>query len=233
MKYVIKAEDITNLPATRPLLAADNNGNCGCRPAPVPVPVPVPSAVGDYLYSDITCSSSYDSSKTPIAICVGLPSSFADGKARYMSLVNMSATDPEHGTTTIGNDLANNPGAGLCWGYNQLTIPGITDYDNSTEVLNDKDGKANTAAIMSVSSKYSTGAITKDDYSEGSYPAATACYRFFTAGTAAHDWYLPAMGELKPVYDNLTTINSKLEALGNLAIKVGDSSTKNSLGWRL
>ena len=55
--------------------------------------------LGDYYYSDGTCSSELDTSKTPIGICV-IPYNFVpDGKARVMSLKNMSVKRPEEGTT--------------------------------------------------------------------------------------------------------------------------------------
>lgn len=55
--------------------------------------------LGDYYYSDGTCSSELDTSKTPIGICV-IPSNFVpDGKARVMSLKNMSVETTEQGTT--------------------------------------------------------------------------------------------------------------------------------------
>ena len=55
--------------------------------------------LGDYYYSDGTYSSSLNSDKTPIGICV-IPYNFVpDGHARVMSLKNMSVETPEQGTT--------------------------------------------------------------------------------------------------------------------------------------
>jgi len=70
-----------------------------------------------YLYSDFSKSELPDSSKTPIAIQVAPASHFQDKKARWMSLVNMSLTDPDNGTDVSGNDDKTNPGAGIIWGY--------------------------------------------------------------------------------------------------------------------
>ena len=59
--------------------------------------------LGDYYYSDGTYSSSLNSDKTPIGICV-IPSNFVpDGFARVMSLKNMSVETPEEGTTNDEN----------------------------------------------------------------------------------------------------------------------------------
>lgn len=55
--------------------------------------------LGDYYYSDGTYSSSLNSDKTPIGICVIPPNFVPDGKARVMSLKNMSVKTPEQGTT--------------------------------------------------------------------------------------------------------------------------------------
>lgn len=56
--------------------------------------------LGDYYYSDGTYSSSLNSDKTPIGICVIPPNFVPDGKARVMSLKNMSVGAPEQGSTT-------------------------------------------------------------------------------------------------------------------------------------
>ena len=55
--------------------------------------------LGNYYYSDGTYSSSLNSDKTPIGICVIPPNFVPDGKARVMSLKNMSVKTPEQGTT--------------------------------------------------------------------------------------------------------------------------------------
>lgn len=262
-----------------------------------------PAQVGDYLYPSLRYSSGLKSGKAPIAICVAPASHFSNGKARWMSLVNMSATDPEHGTTAVGNNYENNPGAGFCWGASgsitsliesnevpTLTVNGInqptsslsdspvnygyvpSDHFNSETIstpvtypldsnysyygddedmdgsgygaipspfgqngalnswarlyaLQYESGKSQTAAIIAGASKYSTGAITKNDAESGSYPAAIACSRFFTQGTQSGDWYLPSIAELMYVAVNLDLINSKLNSLGNIAVKVGDNLT--------
>jgi len=70
-----------------------------------------------YLYSDFSKSELLDLNKTPIAIQVAPASHFQDKKARWMSLVNMSRIDPDNGTNVVGNDLENNPGTGIPWGF--------------------------------------------------------------------------------------------------------------------
>ena len=55
--------------------------------------------LGDYYYSDGTYSSSLNSDKTPIGICVIPPNFVPDGHARVMSLKDMSIETPEQGST--------------------------------------------------------------------------------------------------------------------------------------
>jgi hypothetical protein len=72
--------------------------------------------VNKILYSDMSIGSTIDPAKTPIAIQVAPSNHFQDGKARWMSLVNMSLQTPNTGTTATGNDIQTNPGAGIIWG---------------------------------------------------------------------------------------------------------------------
>lgn len=72
------------------------------------------------------------------------------------------------------------------------------------------DGKENTAVIIShvnteantVSDAWLTDESIQNTYEiivggdGGNFPAAMACYRYYTTGTTQGDWYLPAVGEL-------------------------------------
>jgi len=109
-------------------------------------PYVVVAKVGDILYSDKTYKGTYDLSKTPIAVCVAPASHFSDGKARWMSLCNMSLLDPENGTLATGNDSSTNPGAGIYWGGNGIDIQDLTDYTLASKGLN-----------------YSSEAVTEDN----------------------------------------------------------------------
>lgn len=100
------------------------------------------------------------------------------------------------------------------------TTPAISPYDTDGISKNPDwfveggvgdymDGKENTVAIIS---KVNTAAYTvsatwlTDETIQntnetfagegGNFPAAMACYRYYTIGTAQGDWYLPAAGEL-------------------------------------
>jgi hypothetical protein len=187
------------------------------------------AAIGDILYSDKSFSSTYDSSKTPIAVCVAPKSEFSDGKARYMSLVNMSSRDPENGTTAVGGKYSSSPVA-MHWGYGESYVSGLPVYRSNSDALLDLNGRSNSDIIISKTTDFST--LTWSG-AKGAYPANTACYKFYTEGTVAHEWYLPSAGELQWIYPNLELINSKLDSLGNLAVKLGDSSTYGSYGYNL
>jgi len=58
-----------------------------------------------YHFSYSSQSAELISGKTPIAIMVAPADHFVDGKARWMSLRNMSLTSPNIGTVTTGNSI--------------------------------------------------------------------------------------------------------------------------------
>ena len=68
-----------------------------------------------YLFSDLSTSTELVSGKTVIGVEV-IPARYtADQKTRFVSVKNMSLTDPENGTVATGNN-SDNPGAGIMWG---------------------------------------------------------------------------------------------------------------------
>lgn len=80
-------------------------------------------------------------------------------------------------------------------------IPGLTNNDKAPSA--DFSGKSNTKTIV--------------DYCKSankSCPAAEFSYTYRTVGTETGDWYLPAGGELKSIYDNKDKLNATLQALG-------------------
>jgi hypothetical protein len=91
-----------------------------------------------FLFSDFSQSAELISGKTPIAVMVAPADHFIDGKARWMSLRNMSIATPNTGTVATGNVLYDaeenaNPGAGIIWGnpgtiYNK-TLAGTPNLD--------------------------------------------------------------------------------------------------------
>lgn len=104
-----------------------------------------------------------------------------------------------------------------------------TTYNVTGTTLEAVDGKADTACIMNVATKYTTGEISYDDHSEGSYPAATACNRFHTKGTDAGNWYLPSVAEIGYIVARFVDINNTLKSLSN-AIELGNIVTYGQYG---
>ncbi len=96
-------------------------------------------------------------------------------------------------------------GTSLRWGPTSTTTS-ATDKDN---------GANNMKKIKALSSW------------QANYPAFAWCYSYGT------DWYLPALNELKTIYNNKTTINSALSANGFTALGTGDywSSTESSSNY--
>lgn len=94
-----------------------------------------------YLFSDLSTGTELVSGKTVIGVEV-IPARYtADQKARFVSVKNMSLTDPENGTVATGNN-SDNPGAGIMWGAAQ-EIPGST-YKTQIGYLNGYDEKTGT-----------------------------------------------------------------------------------------
>jgi hypothetical protein len=83
----------------------------------------------DYLFSDGSVSQTLDSNKTPVAICVIPTSHIVDGKARFMSLKEMSTASTQ-GTVTHEY---------IKWQNDTVyaDIPGLTNYDKVVAINND------------------------------------------------------------------------------------------------
>lgn len=79
-----------------------------------------------YLYSDLSTSKTLDDNKRVIGIEVVPAHHTPNRKARFMSIKNMSYTNPETGTITVGN-ISSNTGCGIPWGTSDET-PGYIAY---------------------------------------------------------------------------------------------------------
>lgn len=81
----------------------------------------------------------------------------------------------------------------------------------------DFDGRGNTDKLTAaVTTAWKSGAVI-NSYNAGNYPAACCCRRYKTEGTAAGDWYLPAMGELGYLMYNVQLVDNILAKLGKIA----------------
>lgn len=130
----------------------------------------------------------------------------------FMGIKWLSLTNPDGGTDDAGKNMN--------WGNNVL-ISGLTNYTvltGDTGAINDKDGKSNTAAVL----EYATGqtdwrtAAEINNSGDGTFPAFECSWRYHTSGTSQGDWYVPAVGELYPVYNNSSNLNAVKNALTTL-----------------
>jgi hypothetical protein len=112
-----------------------------------------------------------------------------------------------------------------------FTITGAREdlFAQPGTVLTDMDGAGNTAKIIAAATATETSGAISNDYSEGHFPAAMACYRY--RGGNLDSWYLPSMGELVYAWVNIRNINTKLSAVSaDVAVNLGDPLTGETLG---
>lgn len=124
------------------------------------------------------------------------------------------------------NTLYSNNGEGKA-------ITDMNGFSNTATLINriDIDGWQTDALNTTVDDGSGTVTVTTKNH-----PAAAACYRFNPASSnTAHQWYLPAIGELGYLFANIAKINAKIDALpSGQGVKIGmlDSQTESvgSLG---
>ena len=93
-------------------------------------------------------------------------------------------------------------------------IPNLTNYSLSTDAEKDTNGKSNTATILAYASangKTVQAATATSLYAPNVCGSETMC--------AKGNWYLPAMGELWMMYNNLSTIDNVLNSVGGTKLK--------------
>lgn len=138
----------------------------------------------DYLFTDGTFGSEIGD-KVPVGICVAPASHFTDGKARFMSLKEMSASDTA-GTTEH---------TGLKWGTAN-TDAGLTKYSSVAVV--DSEG-----ALKGVD-QYGYIPAKRADWSSASQPAARPVEGVYYSGSVDSNKLSPypflADGSLNPDY---------------------------------
>lgn len=112
-----------------------------------------------------------------------------------------------HTPNVFLNDGTRNP----VWDYNII----INGVDFSTNALADTNGTYNTNTIINYVTADWSGETITDKLNYGYCTPVCCCKRFHTVGTVAGDWYLPALGELAYICENIETINDVLSALHN------------------
>lgn len=108
------------------------------------------------------------------------------------------------GTKQHGWAVALNDEGKLSWGPNWDNTP-VPDRSTLLGALADVNGYANTKKILSLDNP-------EDIY----YPA-------FEALDFVNGWYLPAVGQLKKLYNNLDKVNASLSAVGGTVITTEDN----------
>ena len=161
---------------------------------------PLVAKLYDYLYEDGSFGKK-DATKTAIGVCVIPGGVLPDGKARFMSLKEMTLTSPNEGgsdtkiywggygsdipsltnfqTVVIGDNTAEGTDS---YGYmpkndlyaNTPHIPSPIDYFSaysSTGATSDLDGKANTEKILAVDNAASTAWQTAESITDDNHTA--------------------------------------------------------------
>ena len=117
----------------------------------------------------------------------------------------------------------------------EILQPGFSGAGTTANALSDFAGKSNTEFLCSKATSQvnwrTDDTITNNEW-EGYHPAACACWRFHTAGTAQGDWYLPAEGELGYCCVRSKLINETIAALqawsGKIYRPLGDANHRSS-----
>ena len=152
-----------------------------------------------YLYTDGSTSTTLDSSKTVMGVEVIPASHMPDGKARFVSVKNMSrfAGEVETGTTAKGNDAANG-GTSITWGKNNEDINELSNFVNAgyeLKMVEEAKSEANPYGLINELSAEAMSDTLVTDFYNG-YPESK--YPFFSGA------YLPLNSNLMfPVDDTL------------------------------
>ncbi|MBQ3630757.1 MAG: hypothetical protein II949_05930 [Prevotella sp.] len=161
------------------------------------MPTETEPAIGDYLYADGTWSNTYDNTKTVVGIVYSVTPKTADSNARFTHGYAVAIKDASQAaawsTEETDAGITN-----ITW-----TGTGDTGRNNARTAitsLNDawNNGRQNTAAIGTANANY---------------PAFAALATFNTtyqvSGLHNSGWYLPAIGELYTMVDNLANASSQ------------------------
>ena len=123
----------------------------------------------------------------------------------------------EHGWAVHLEDQST---SGVAWGDYTYDIPSLQNYSYSRNVIYDLDGYSNTQIIRSTGDANTYPAAYLVDFENG--------------------WYLPAIGQLRILFSNYSTVNYSIMAAGGTSFQTDIStdylsSTENSesIVWRL
>src|SRR5574344_1260823 len=160
----------------------------------------------DSKYTACTCSSGYEWRGSACSKILAI------GDILYSDMT--VSDDLISGKTAIGVvfDATNryavaltNASSYMTWGGYGTDISGLENCTSSSTVTTTcgTNGKSNTQTIIAQG---------------GSYPAASYCNSYSTAGTSAGDWWLPSLKDLNTIYTNKTAINAGLTKAGGTTL---------------
>jgi hypothetical protein len=86
--------------------------------------------------------------------------------------------------------------SGLIWGPNNTDVAQLTNYAGYGPAREDFNGKSNTDILVAIGTQYE---------------AANYCHNKTTGGKT---WYLPAYGEILPMFTNYTAVQNTVSAVG-------------------
>lgn len=115
-------------------------------------------------------------------------------------------------------------GGTMKWSTDYFDIPDLPNLSSTAVAIADWNGKNNTKTIMNYCKANSK-----------SCPAAEYASGYTTSGTAAGDWYLPALGELNAIYNGKAAINATMAKIGGTALTENyhwsSSETSYNYAW--
>jgi hypothetical protein len=118
------------------------------------------------------------------------------------------------GTKQHGWAVALNDQGSLSWGPNHVSTL-LPDRRSRQAAVAEVNGYGNTEKILSISSQNGS-----------QYPA-------FDTLDFSNGWYLPALGQLKKLYDNRAKVNASLSAVGGTNFIIEDSEYWSSTEYSL
>ena len=113
--------------------------------------------------------------------------------------------------SNCGQAMALNSIGRYIWGAYDIDVPDLTNFATKEEAATDFQSYKNTAVIIAIGDK--------------NYQAAWAAYEYQTEGTSPGNWCLPAAGIMTSIYDNISTVNNRIDLIGGSRIE------KNSYYW--
>lgn len=103
------------------------------------------------------------------------------------------------------------------WQNQTFDWPSTSEYNTVSDAENDLNGKTNTAAIITdiknYDLSYSTDNITGN--------IGDVIQKYHVTGTLAGDWYIPAFGEVKQIYNNRTVIKDTFNKINQADSNIG------------